>query len=346
MLLTNDEIKEQTRALWKTCFNDSEEFMDIYFDEKYSDNVNMTLRPDGSVAAALQLLPYRMTFYGTVQHAGYISGLSTAEQYRKKGLASHLLREAHRRLFDQGAAISFLIPGNEYLRHFYEKAEHGAYWTATFRKEAEITIDGDIDPKIEISQPDEWREELYVFYRQHTLNQPFMLHPSENDFFAALETCDLDGGMVLVARRKRRLLGVCLVVKESDGRCFLRSMVAADNAAKHAFLNYIFTHCGVDKAYARIAVPGSAAGATPYTMARVINVEKLLKAILEVYPTFQLHIGIDGDLDIPENNGYYYVNDGKVTITDEKPGNIVTPGGLAAMLLGAHPTMVEMMLDE
>ena len=239
-----------------------------------------------------------------------------------------------------------MIPGNEELRHFYEKATHGAYWTAVFRKEAEITIEGDIDEKIEVTQPEEWGEELYVFYRQHTLNQPFMIHPSENDFFAALEVCDLEDGMVLVARRKRKLLGVCLVVKENDGRCFLRSMVAEDNRVKHAFLNFIFKQYGIETAYARIAVPGSAAGAVSYGMARVINVEKFLQAILAVYPTFQLHIGVDGDLDIPENNGYYYVDNGKVTITDEKPGNIVTPGGLAAMLLGAHPTMMEMMLDE
>ena len=195
-------------------------------------------------------------------------------------------------------------------------------------------------------QPDEWGNDLYVFYRQNTLNQPFMLHPSENDFFAALATCDIDGGMVLVAKRKRRILGVCLAIVENDGRCFLRSMIAAENKVKDSFLHYLMQVVGVDKVFARVAVPGSIAGAMPYAMARVINVEKLLQAVLSVYPTFQLHIGIDGDLDIPENNGYYLVDEGKVTITDDKPESIVTPGGLAAMLIGAHPTTVEMMLDE
>lgn len=346
MLLTNEEIKQQTRELWKECFHDSEEFMDIYFDEKYSDDVNMVLTPDGKVAAALQLLPYRMTFYGLAQGAGYISGLATAENYRKQGLASQLLRTAHRRLYDQGAVLSFLIPGSEELRHFYEKAEHGAYWTSTFRKETEIKIEGEVEEKIEISQPEQWGHELYVFYRQHTADQLFMLHPGEEDFFAALETCDMEEGMVLVARRKRRVLGVCLVVKEKDGRCFLRSMIGVDKRVRDAFLHYIMTRFEVDKVFARVAVPGSAAGAVPYAMARVVNVEKLLQAVLAVYPTFQLHIGVDGDLDIPENNGYYFVDEGKVMITDKKPDSIVTPGGLAAMLLGAHPTTVEMMLDE
>ena len=75
MLLTPNEIKEQTRDLWRICFDDSEEFMDIYFQDKYTPESNLTVRHDGRVVSAMQLLPYRLTFYGSVQHAGYISGL-------------------------------------------------------------------------------------------------------------------------------------------------------------------------------------------------------------------------------------------------------------------------------
>ena len=193
---------------------------------------------------------------------------------------------------------------------------------------------------------DRWGDELYVFYRRHTLNQNFMLHPSENDFFAALATCDMENGWVLVARRKRRLMGICLAVVEGDGRCFLRSLVAVDAQVKDNFVQYLQQHCGVEKVYARIAVPGSVTGASPYAMARVINVEKLLQSVLVAFPDFELHIGVSGDMDIPENNGFYWVRNGKVTVTDEHPDTIVTPGGLAAMLLGAHPTKLELMLDE
>ena len=81
-------------------------------------------------------------------------------------------------------------------------------------------------------------------------------------------------------------------------------------------------------------------------MARVTNVMRFLECVVRAYPGFQLHIGVDHDFDIPENNGYYHVADGRVALTDERPDNIVTPGGLAAMLLGAYPVMVRMMLDE
>lgn len=345
MLLTPDERKAQTRQLWRTCFDDSEDFLDIYFEEKYTDERNLTLQPNGAVAAALQLLPYRMTFYGRGLHAGYISGLAVQPEERDKGLAAKLLRQAHQELYKQGGVFSFLIPSSDELRHFYERPEHGAYWTSTFRQEVELTIDEATDDRVEVTQPDEWGTDLYVFYHTYAAFD-FMLHPSEQDFFAAVETCDLDGGYVLVARRKRRIVGLCLAAPEADGRLVVRSLLVMNNGVKAAFIARLKALAGVDKVYVRVPSPGGAKTARPYAMARVINVERLLRTVLRVHPDFQLHIGVDGDLDIPTNNGFYLLRDGQLTITDLRPDTIVTPGGLAAMFLGAQPTYVEMMLDE
>ena len=156
MLITPEEIKQQTRELWKKCFNDPEEFMDIYFEDKYTDETNLTVRKDGEVIAATQLLPYRMTFYGSVQHVGYISRLATSPDFRGRGYASNLLHEAHRRLFTQGASLSLLIPQNEEMRKFCEKPQHGAYWTSVYRQELPLDTsqDGTFD-KIEVTRPDE-----------------------------------------------------------------------------------------------------------------------------------------------------------------------------------------------
>lgn len=346
MLLTREELKEQTRELWRSCFHESEDFMDIYFEEKYRDEYNLTASPDGSVAAALQLFPYRMTVYGLPHRAGYISGLATAEAYRKKGLAAQLLRVAHRRLFQEGATLSLLIPGSEDLRHFYEEQRHGAYWTATYRSEIELEMDGPTDLSVTITQPDYWGDDLYVFYKYHSSRHGFMVHPAEHDFYAALAVCDAEGGAVLVARKKRKIVGICLAAKEADGRCIVRSMLVNHLHVKNAFVDFLSQHFQVEKVYGRIPVAGSGKNVQPYAMARVINVERFLRSILAIYPDFQLHIGVDGDLDIPENNGYYRLDKGRLEITDEVPDSIVTPGGLAAMFLASHPTTVEMMLDE
>ena len=262
MLLSPEEIKQQTRDLWRTCFHDSEDFMDVYFEEKYTDEDNLTIRHDGHVVAAMQLIPYRMTFYGSVHRAGYISGLATLPLYRGKGYASNLIHEAHRRLFNQGATLSFLVPDGEDNRHFYEKPQHGSFWTSVYRQELplDVTNDGDFS-KIEVSEPDEWANELYVFYRRLTSDLPFMVHPSENDFFAALEDADIENGYVLVAHRKRRLVGFCLAVKEPNGRVYIRTLAITETATRAAFVDYLCRHCEVDKVYGarhqRAALPFS-----------------------------------------------------------------------------------------
>lgn len=321
--------------------------MDIYFEDKYTDNANLTIRHNGQVVSAMQLLPYRLTFYGSVQHAGYVSGLATLPEHRGKGYATNLLNEAHRRLYAQGATLSFLIPGSEELRSFYERAEHGAYWTSVFRQELPLDVsnDGSFD-KIEVTRPDEWPQELYVFYRRLTSELPFMIHPSENDFYAALEAADLQDGYVLVARRKRRMVGFCLAVKEGNGRVYMRTLAITETATRAAFVNYLCRECGVDKVYRRFCLPGSLKNSTPYAMARVINVPRFLHTIAQPNPGFQLHVGIDGDLSIPENNGWYIIENGRVRLTDLKPDSIVTPGGLAAMFMAAQPMVLDMLLDE
>lgn len=344
MLLNKNEIKQQTRELWKHCFDDTDDFLDIYFAEKYTDEANLTVRRDGRVVAAAQILPYQLLFYGLPLHSGYLSGLCVHPDQRGKGLASLLVREAHRRLYRQGAALSLLIPGNEKLRHFYERPQHGAYWTATYRTEQELMTDETADTTVEISQPDEWGNELFVaFRRQATL--PFMLRPAENDFFAALAVCDRADGQVLVARRRKRVTGICLVAREPDGRIFVRSMWATDTSVRNAFLRHIAPN-GNMHIYSRTPAAGTADGAIPYAMARVVNAERFLGTIAAAFPDFSLHIGVDGDLDVPENNGYYRVGNGRVSLTDKRPDRIVTPGGLAALLLAAQPVWAEMLLDE
>lgn len=347
MLLTPEETKQQTRELWKTCFNDSEDFMDIYFKDKYTDDSNLTIRHDSKVVAAMQLLPYRMTFYGAVEHVGYISGLGTLPEFRGKGYASNLLHEAHRRLYSQGATLSLLIPQDEELRHFYEKPQHGAFWTSVFRQELPLDVsnDGRFD-KIEVTRPDEWGEDLYVYYRRLTSELPFMVHPSENDFFAALEAADLQDGYVLVAHRKRRLVGFCLAVKEPNGKVYIRTLAITEAATRAAFVDYLCKTCDVDKVYRRFCLPGSLKNSVPYAMARVVNVPLFLSYIATKNPGFQLHVGVEGDLDIPENNGWYIVENGRVRLTDIRPDSIVTPGGLAAMFMAAQPLVLDMMLDE
>lgn len=78
-------VKEQVRMLWATCFHDSEAFMDLYFGCRYADSLNEYMESDGQVIAALQRIPYRLTYEGMNVPVAYISGACTHPAYRERG---------------------------------------------------------------------------------------------------------------------------------------------------------------------------------------------------------------------------------------------------------------------
>lgn len=55
-------MREQVKKLWKLCFNDSDEFTEMYFRLRYNNEVNIAIQSGEEVIAALQILPYPMTF--------------------------------------------------------------------------------------------------------------------------------------------------------------------------------------------------------------------------------------------------------------------------------------------
>ena len=52
-------------------------------------------------------------------------------------------------------------------------------------------------------------------------------------------------------------------------------------------------------------------------MLRVINAKKALRLYAETHPNVDMVLRVEGDADIPMNNAYYVLKDGKVRQTDE-----------------------------
>lgn len=129
VLLDADE--SACKELWTEAFGDDETFVDSFLLHHYRRERMLTARCDGRTAAMLHLLPFRSELGRTT----YIYGVATAAACRNRGLAGRLMREAMRRIDEQGDDAAILIPaaGKEWLRGFYERFGFAGAVPVTFR---------------------------------------------------------------------------------------------------------------------------------------------------------------------------------------------------------------------
>lgn len=132
--------QSEAMRLWRSCFEDSEEFVQLYFSRVYRDeDTLLDYAPDGTTAVShTQALPYRLQFSETSEPlaVGYISGACTDPAYRGQGYMQRLMEQALVMMYERGDVASFLIPASESLFTFYRQGF--AYGTAFY--EAERTI--------------------------------------------------------------------------------------------------------------------------------------------------------------------------------------------------------------
>lgn len=344
-LLTPDETLRQTRELWRTCFSDSEAFMDLYFSRKYTAESNVFITRGDQVVAALQAFVYPMNFYGTVVRAGYLSGVAVHPDHRGKGLASRLIDEANHRLHRAGAVMSWVIPAEEGLYDFYER--HGGYQTAAYRMD--VRPDDETEPPAAdciVEEPDDEAGEIYVCYRDIRRRTDLALCHSRESFYTALADWRLGGHLFCTVRRRSRLTGMCFARKDKDGTARIYEILARDDQSLDALVHHVRQTYADAPLYAKLSVGGNTIGAEPYAMARVLDAQRFLRAVLHANPTLTVDVGVGADRVLPDNNAYYHLADGRLSLTDMRPATLTTSGGLARMFLAAQAVQLKLMMDD
>lgn len=338
-MTTKDEVK----ALWKLCFEDSDEFIDLYFDMRYRDGINMAVREDGKIISALQMIPYPMTFCGAVIPISYISGACTHPDYRERGAMRRLLRETHRRMYDDGVWLGSLIPAEEWLFGYYA----GAGYTPGFAYAVEqFGADGLVREhsccRTEVCDLP-GAEHFRYFDTRMRMRGCCVLH-SEDDFLIIMADLKLGGGYLVVAREAERIVGMAFVVRENDTLC-VKELLADCPAVKNALL-YEAAYRIYNVREIKCMVP-SLSGTPFLGMARVIRAGEMLGLWARKHPEAELYVRLEGDDVIPENNGYYTVKGG-ICLRGRTAGAeyvIHTPASFTRMLLETEHPYMSLMLN-
>lgn len=336
-MTTKDEVK----ALWKLCFNDSDEFTDLYFNMRYKDEINMAVRENGKIISALQMVPYPMTFCGEIISTAYISGACTHPDYREHGAMRRLLKETHRRMYEDGVLLSSLIPAEEWLFGYYAKSGYAPSFGYAAQR---IQVSGLCPRKgcrVEVCEfPG--AEHYHYFDSRMRGRRNCIQHPKE-DFIVIMADLRLGNGKLLIAREEGKIAGMAFTVVDGDV-LYIKELLA-DNEAVQNTLLYEAAH--IYKVQVIEYFIPSSTDTLFLGMARIIRAEEMLRLFARKYPASELYIHIEGDEVIPENKGYYTVRDG-ICLRErmpEKKYHTYTLDSFTRLLLEAEHPYMSLMLN-
>ncbi len=108
------EEKASTRSLYEEAFpEDTERFVDFYYQYKTRDNKILVLEQEGAVVSMLHRNPYILIVNGYELRSDYIVAVATRKEFRHQGCMRALLERALGDMAEQGMPFTFLMPASE-----------------------------------------------------------------------------------------------------------------------------------------------------------------------------------------------------------------------------------------
>lgn len=309
-------IKEQVKALWKLCFEDSEEFVEMYFKLRYKNEVNVAIQSGDEVISALQTLPYPMTFCGEMVQTSYISGACTHPDFRSKGVMRELLSQSFARMLRNGIQFSTLIPAEPWLFDYYKRMGYATVFQYSVK---EMTLPEFIPSKeIAVNVVSKPQDEVYSYLNKKLSERPCCIQHSAEDFQVIMADLPISGGNLFVAKQANEIWGIAIIYKR-ENCIIINELLAEDKDTEYSLLFAIKQYTGCNHII-QLLPPDKELPQHSLGMARIINAKEVLQIYASAFPEDDMQLEVS-DKQLSVNNGYYYLSDGKCRYSAERlPG--------------------------
>lgn len=277
---------QQIRNLWHTCFDDTEDFIKLYFDRVYNEDHSLTIEKDDLIVSALQMLPYTMLYQGTEILVSYIYGACTAPSERGQGLMRQLLQQAFEVMKSRQVAVSVLIPSDPWLFDYYREqgyTEAFNYTLNTYVRPASAVQ----EPNITVMPPEVTpTEQLFAYFDRKLRQRPCCMLHTPDDFITILRDLQLDGGQMLTAlNEKEDPVGMAFISPSTEG-ILIKELLYDNEQIKELLLQEATSQFNVSQTSYR-TLPAST-GTIPLGMARVIDTQRLPPDWINKHPYMSL----------------------------------------------------------
>ncbi|MCM1092457.1 MAG: GNAT family N-acetyltransferase [Lachnospiraceae bacterium] len=335
--------KDIVLKLWRECFDDSDQFIEMFFTSVYRDDDALVLEKNGRVVSSMLLQRYSMDFHGVTLPVSYICGAATAPEMRAHGYMAELLAEGLNESYRRGDAFSTLIPASDWLFKYYEKAGFSpVFYTCVehFTSAHPFRHCG-----VYASFTDIGSDEAYDFFNSMMELRPCCVQHTREQYHNIVMDNSVDGGSVIaVSDSCGRVVAMAFAVP-ADGEVTVKELLAVDEDAANGVLSLVKETFGdMPMAVWRYFSPGVEPRVRG--MARVVNVDMVLSVLARRHPELKLAVRVR-DRVIAGNCHIYVVGGGECREDDAfDPGSLdydVDVEVLTSILFGNEVT--EKILD-
>ena len=106
----NKRDVEQVKNIWEYCFNDSPEYVDFYFENKFNPESTIALDDEGRIISSIHLNNHTLNMYFKEFEVPYVVGVSTLPEARGIGRMGELMNASLQYMYNEGYEISILMP--------------------------------------------------------------------------------------------------------------------------------------------------------------------------------------------------------------------------------------------
>lgn len=181
------------KIIWEQCFGDKKEYIDFYFQHRFSPEIMIAAVENDSPVAMLSLLPTKLYKERQSKILHYVYGVATLPEYQKRGIAKRLLEYAGD--FIEQESRLFLVPANKSLFSYYRKQQfESAFYLKHFQTEVELDFIEETEWTKTAISPEEYKQIRDNKLKEITKKDGYV----EWDLFAisyALNSSQLIGGM-------------------------------------------------------------------------------------------------------------------------------------------------------
>ncbi|NDV54331.1 GNAT family N-acetyltransferase [Parabacteroides sp. 52] len=269
--------------LWRICFDDSEEFIQVYFEQVYKEANALTIEQEGRIIAALQIIPYTMTWCETELTLSYISGACTAPEERGKGHMGRLLTMAFQKMRERQTDLTALIPAEPWLFDYYRKLGY----TETFdyalipfeHKTGQETASSYSFFSLDVKAGDIW----YAFFDRKLRERPLCILHTREDFHTILRDIQMSKGQTIgVTDSLGKPVGMAFIVPEKNN-IYIKEILYENDAVKNILWQKGTELFGAKQGVCKLPVSHTET-AHPLGMSLILNKEKMINRWLAKHP--------------------------------------------------------------